>query len=337
MVLTEHTHFKEATFNVNINKIIKKSKISLKERNKMFANENKNFKKCGELLIDLNTSNKENKIFIFNCTFCNIEYDTLNKFGLHIEEHLNIGDVFKEAVIKFEAEPEEITISKYTNEEQFNEKVSSSFNTTTVIPGNKKAIERRKKDENNICVNSEQIVINTPLVVPSINKESVDDTNSIIIKKEISDYHTEPLVVKENKLEVYNNDEEFLDNTTFVIPTIKKEAESNDFTNTICIKEEIPESHVEGFVINEIKQEIENTESIDCVEEASNTEPKVDSDSTKIIEIVIKNSSAESDNETMEQIEQILGIKRKAKICSNDGKKLKSLKVIILKFLCKTI
>lgn len=55
--------------------------------------------------------NLGNKIFIFHCNFCNIEYDHLNKFSLHIEEHLNIcEDVFKDPILKFEAEPEEITV-----------------------------------------------------------------------------------------------------------------------------------------------------------------------------------------------------------------------------------
>ncbi|KAM7350218.1 uncharacterized protein ACRADG_008854 isoform 1-T2 [Cochliomyia hominivorax] len=76
----------------------------------MVTNKNANLKKCGEILIDIKTKNRKNKIYIFHCTFCNIECDQLKKFSLHIgEEHLNnFEDILKETELKLE--PEEIRI-----------------------------------------------------------------------------------------------------------------------------------------------------------------------------------------------------------------------------------
>lgn len=99
---------------------------------------NKYLHKCGEILVDVKGKNKKNKIYIFQCTICDLQCDQLKKFSLHIgEEHLNDFDeilrqaqsqketqtvaeaeFLKETELKFEVEPEEYKLSAFNEIEE---------------------------------------------------------------------------------------------------------------------------------------------------------------------------------------------------------------------------
>ncbi|KAI8122831.1 hypothetical protein FF38_01801 [Lucilia cuprina] len=105
----------------------------------MGANKFSNLQKCGEILIDIKTKNRKNKIYVFHCTFCDIQCDQLKKFSLHLGEvHLNDSEnILKESELKLETEPEEVRISNPTDIESTNIKKdfdSNVQNNTYISP-----------------------------------------------------------------------------------------------------------------------------------------------------------------------------------------------------------
>lgn len=271
----------------------------------MFPNEKNSRKKCGEILLDINTINTKEKLFIFNCTFCNIEYDLLDKFSIHIEEHLNIDEnVLKGTVNKFA--PSFIKGVKLNNDLEIDGGTSIIEEIPENPDYNEQFVINEIKVENEVCVEDKNI---TAFVIPGIKKEPEDDANlnNICGKEETpetTDYYREQLVINEAKLE-----DEYTENAE----VIKSITEADDIVNNISNSSN-SNSEI-GVEYNSITEDDNDNDSI--------------SDSSEIIEIIIENSTSESDNEELEQNEKILHNKRKTKTCAEDeSKKIKSMVII---------
>lgn len=139
----------------------------------MGANNKINLKKCGEILIDINTKCSKNKTFLFYCTFCNNKCDKLQKFFLHIEEHLHSAeDVLKDTLIKFEAEPEEMGIQSFSNNEK--QDILNPFNSTYQ---SEEFLIREIKQEKETSYNNDAISDREDLVYSNLQNDSDTDTS----------------------------------------------------------------------------------------------------------------------------------------------------------------
>lgn len=279
----------------------------------MFPSEKNSRKKYGEILLDINTINTKEKLFIFNCTFCNIEYDLLDKFSTHIEEHLNIDEnVLKGTVNKFATEPEKISMPSFIKGVKLNNEIeidggASNNGIIEEIPENpdynEQFVINEIKVENEICVEDKNI---TAFVIHGVKKEPEDDANlnDICGKEETTDYYREQLVVNEAKLE-----DEYTENAEVINSITEADGNVNNISNSSELNSEI------GVEYNSITEDDNDNDSI--------------SDSSELIEIIIENSTSESDNEELEQNDKILHNKRKTKNCIEDeSKKFKSMVII---------
>ncbi|XP_037818387.1 zinc finger protein 2 homolog [Lucilia sericata] len=141
----------------------------------MGANNLSNLQKCGEILIDIKTKNRKNKIYIFHCTFCDIQCDQLKKFSLHLgEAHLNNSeDILKESELKLETEPEEVRINNPTDIESTD--IKKDFGSTV---------------QNSTYINSDPLdTIDHPLR-PNLNHDTVNYVIKCELKENSNDGST---------------------------------------------------------------------------------------------------------------------------------------------------
>lgn len=169
-----------------------------------------NLKKCGEMLIDINTKVRKNKMFIFQCTFCNVECDQLKKFSTHIGQHLDSAEsILKETALKIEVDTIEIGSPAFANIEKAQDIAVENSEQETQV--NSDPLDTLNPAESSDCQN-ENILIQDIKREKEINQNSISNNEELEYTNENDgDSHQDKLefddTTNDNKIETESEDE----------------------------------------------------------------------------------------------------------------------------------